>query len=285
MRLVKNSCTRVTLALDIVRRLADGPYAGYHELGTVKHRIDLSDTVTAEDAPADILECDDPAVPLDGSNVCLKAVSLVQKKYGIDRHVRIAIVKRIPVMGGLAGGSANAAATLSLLNALWELGLPDAELAALGRTIGMDVPYYFTGWTAFDAEAGLRLEPVATKCMFDFVLACPEFGVSTEEAYAGIDYRATGRNRGKTARLRGALESDDCDGAVSNIHNDFELSLFVRFPRLKEVWQELLGAGCRAAFLSGSGSTVVGVAQDRQHAEKVKEKISCRTIIASTLIV
>jgi 4-diphosphocytidyl-2-C-methyl-D-erythritol kinase len=282
MKLTRSSCTRVTLALDIVRAITEGPYKGYHELGTVKHRIDLCDTISVEESRADAVECDDPAVPCDGRNICIKVAGLVRKKFGLDRHVRVTINKRIPVMGGLAGGSANAAVTLALLNELWELGLGIPELVVLGRSAGMDVPYYFIGNTAFDSEAGLRLEPIATTSSFVFVLACPDFGVSTKEAYAGIDYAAVGRRQDMTVQLRRELEAGCTDKVIRFLHNDFECSVFGRFPRLSAVRQELLDAGCSAALLTGSGSTVIGVAQDMAHAEKVRKSVSCRTIISRT---
>jgi 4-diphosphocytidyl-2-C-methyl-D-erythritol kinase len=282
MVLTASSYTRVTLALDIVRKISDGPYRGYHELGTVKHRIDLCDTVCIEEARTDTLECDDPAVPCDDRNVCLKVTRLVQQQFGIDRHVRIGLTKRIPVMGGLAGGSANAATTLQLLNELWELRLPTGRMVELARNIGMDVPYYFIGNTAYDTEAGLVVEPIVTGCSFVFVLACPDFGVSTADAYAGVDYAAVGRNLALTDTLRRSLEAGDAEGAPRSMHNDFESTVFSRFPRLSTIKKDLLEAGCRAALLTGSGSTVIGVVRNAQEAKTIAGKMRCRTIIAST---
>jgi 4-diphosphocytidyl-2-C-methyl-D-erythritol kinase len=284
MQLAGSSYTRVTLALDVVRLIAGGQYKGYHELGTVKHQIDLCDNISVEDARADAVGCDDPDVPCEGRNICLKVAGLMRAKYGIDRHVRITIQKRIPVMGGLAGGSANAATTLALLNKLWGIGLTMPELAALGRKAGMDVPYFLIGGTAFDSEAGLRLEPVVTSCAFVFVLACPDFGVSTRDAYAEIDYAAAGKSVDSTEHLRKALLDGDREKAASFMHNDFELSVFKKFPRLPAIKKELLDAGCSAAFLTGSGSTIAGIAHGRAQAETIREKVSCKTIISSTLI-
>jgi 4-diphosphocytidyl-2-C-methyl-D-erythritol kinase len=283
MLLTSNSYTRITLALDIIRKIPDGPHAGYHELGTIKHQIDLCDLMTIEASAKDRLECDDPRVPCDPRNVCLKAVEAMRRAMGIDRKVRIAISKRIPVQGGLAGGSANAATTFSLLNELWGLGLSAEKLMELGRTVGMDVPYFFIGKTAFDSEAGLQIEPIVTGCRFVFLLALPEFGVPTTEAYKAIDYSTIGRNLDRTANLRSALASNDVGSAVAAMHNDFELSVFPRFPRLASIKRELLDVGCLAAFMTGSGSTVVGVARDRAHAQSIAGKISCRSIVAETL--
>jgi len=283
MVLTKNSYTRVTLALDIVRKFEDGPLKGYHELGTIKHAIDLCDTISMTEAEFDLLECDNPAVPCDERNVCLQAVYLLRKEFSIDSHVRISIVKRIPVMGGLAGGSANAATTIMMLNDMWDLRLAVPKLVELGRKVGMDVPFYFAGRTAFDSEAGLKLTPIPTNSRFTFLLAVPEFGVSTREAYGGIDYSAVNRNRELSLKLRDGLVVNDRPAVIASMHNDFERSVFSRFPRLAVLKQELLNAGCEASILTGSGSTIIGIANDRTHAEKIAAKISCRTIIASTL--
>ncbi|MBN1130708.1 MAG: 4-(cytidine 5'-diphospho)-2-C-methyl-D-erythritol kinase [Chitinispirillaceae bacterium] len=283
MKLEIKSFTRVTLALDIIQRILSGPDQGYHELGTVKHRIDLHDALTVEDAPVDSIECDDPMVPCDGRNACMKVVHLLKRTFSIDRGVRIAIAKHIPVMGGLAGGSANAATTFEALNELWGLGLSTSRLIRLGRTIGMDVPYYFIGGTAFDSETGERLEPVATALAFTFVLAVPDFGVSTREAYEGIDYATAGKSTGMTADLRKALVANCADAVPSLMHNDFERTVFARHPRLAELKKRLMDAGCSAAVLSGSGSTVLGLAKDRVQAQRIGKQVDCGTIISSTL--
>lgn len=283
MNVEKKSYTRLTLALDIIRQITQGPAHGYHELGTIKHRIDLHDTVTVADAPHDVFECDDPMVPCDDRNVCMKVLQLVKRTYSIDRAVRISIAKRIPVMGGLAGGSANAATTFEALCELWDLPLSESRLIQLGRTIGMDVPYYFVGGTAFDSEAGERLEAIVTACTFTFVLALPGFGVSTREAYEALDYNAIGRQTSMTAALQRALSANESAAVPPLLHNDFEKPVFARYARLAGLKQKLVQAGCLAAVLTGSGSTIAGLARDQNHAERIAEKIDCRAIIASTL--
>jgi 4-diphosphocytidyl-2-C-methyl-D-erythritol kinase len=279
----QNSNTRLTLALDIVGKITDGPYKGYHELSAIKHQIDLCDTITIEPASTLTLECDDPQVPCDGRNICMQAVALLQQEFNIDRQVRITLKKRIPVMGGLAGGSANAATTLQMLGELWELHLSIDRLRTLGRKLGMDVPFYFSGGTAFDTEAGGIFEPLPTAIRLAFVLAIPDFGVSTAEAYRGIDYTAIGRNCTVTGAMKNYCLANNRNGVVLSIHNDFELSVFPRYPRLAAIKRELLEAGCVAAVLSGSGSTVFGVAESAAEAEAIRRKISCRSLVASTL--
>jgi 4-diphosphocytidyl-2-C-methyl-D-erythritol kinase len=283
------SHTRITLCLDIVRRLADGPLAGYHELAVVKHQIDLHDTIRVEDSDATTLTCNDPLVPTDESNLCVKAVRLLQREAGHTRQAAIDIEKRIPVMGGLAGGSANAATTLSLLNELWGLGMDPNTLASLGRELGMDVPFYFVGGTAIDSETGEPAVPLAGGMELDLVLVVPTFGVSTAEAYGGLDYDSIARCRHDTTALIDAWERGDRPGVLENVHNDFEQSVYERHPSLRAIRDALLVARCDAAFMSGSGSTLVGVARNRDHAESVQVLLEAsdlpvaRTILSRSL--
>jgi 4-diphosphocytidyl-2-C-methyl-D-erythritol kinase len=273
MELVRDSHTRITLALDIVRRLTEGELAGYHELAVVKHQIDLHDTIRMRPAAAMSLRCDNPDVPTDNTNLCMRAARLLGERYGVDRAVAIVIGKRIPVMGGLAGGSANAATALAMLNDLWGLGLGAPALAELGRELGMDVPFYFQGGTVVDSETGRGVRPLCSSLSLDFVLAVPSFGVATAEAYRGLDYAETGKQQGLTRALVDAWEAGERDAVLGSTHNDFELSVFRAHPELAHLKQALLANGCPAAFLTGSGSTVVGVAHDASHAAEVRQAL------------
>jgi 4-diphosphocytidyl-2-C-methyl-D-erythritol kinase len=281
--ITKTSPTRLTLALDIVRRLESGPLCGYHELGIIKHQVTLADTLHVEPWNCDLIECGNPLVPLDNSNICLKACELVRKQFNIDEPLKIIIEKRIPVMGGMAGGSANAAAMLAALNELWKLNLTYEQFCALGRQLGMDVPFFFTGKTAFDSETTGVLESVNTNLKFYFVLVIPDFGVSTKDAYGSLDYSRVGKNISVTNRLRNALEQGNIEEAANCVHNDFEISVFKRFPKLGEIRAVLLKAGCLAAGMSGSGSTMYGIASSCAHAEKAAASLDCRTLITETL--
>jgi len=284
-----DSHTRVTLSLDIIRRLTDGPYAGYHELGIVKHQIALADTLTVEPLggdganDTDIVECNDPRVPRDDTNICVKACRLVRECFGQRGVFRITIDKRIPVMGGMAGGSANAAAMLRALNSIWGLHLTVGQYHDIGRELGMDVPYFFNGGTAFDSEATGTLRSIDTTIKLHLILAIPEFGISTKEAYGTIDYTRVAQNTSLTRSMTEALSEDDFDGVINAVHNDFELTVFERYPRLREIRDGLLAAGCAAACMSGSGSTIIGIAANKRDAEKIAGKVDCKTIVTETL--
>lgn len=278
------SHTRITLALDIVRRLTDGPLAGFHELGIVKKKIDLHDVIEVREAPRMEIVCEHPEVPSDASNLCWRAAEAVRAACGVKQAVRIEIEKRIPVRGGLAGGSANAATVMVLLDELWGLGLDTQRLCELGRGVGMDVPFYFVGDTAFDTETVGWPERVETALTFDLVLAFPAFGVSTRDAYGRIDYRVTGRRTGDTTAMLNALRANDRETVIALMHNDFEYSVLDAHPLLAALRAEMLDAGCRGVVMSGSGSTLVGIADSAREARACASKLSTRCLVASTRV-
>lgn len=140
--IIGKSYARVTLALDIVKKNRAGKYIGFHELGIIKHQIDLFDEIEIEESAETKIICDNSDVPVDESNTCWQAVNLVKKYFDIKENVLIKIEKKIPAQGGLAGGSSNGATTLKLLNKLWQLNLSTEKMIELGRKIGMDVPYF-----------------------------------------------------------------------------------------------------------------------------------------------
>jgi 4-diphosphocytidyl-2-C-methyl-D-erythritol kinase len=281
-KLSAKSYTRITLALDIIGKIQEGPYKGFHELGTIKHVISLYDTITVEESPVMRVACDNPYVPVSSANSCWKACDLLKRKYGINENVSITIRKNIPVKSGLAGGSANAATTLALLCELWKITADASALIALSRDIGQDVPFYFSGPTAFDSEAGQTIVPIPNSLRFDVILVMPDFGVSTKEAYENINYAAVAKHTERTRAMREALAANDRAGVVRNIHNDFELSVFGRYPKLEQIKYKLIENGCDGAAMSGSGSTMIGVLQSRKDFERIKSKIGYPCILVSS---
>jgi 4-diphosphocytidyl-2-C-methyl-D-erythritol kinase len=282
-KLSAKSYTRITLALDIISQIKQGPYKGFHELGTIKHLISLHDIITVEESPAMRIVCDNPAVPADSSNSCWKACELLKQRYGISANVSITIQKKIPVKGGLAGGSANAATTLALLCDLWKIRISTGDLIALSRDAGQDVPFYFLGPTAFDSEAGLVLTPVPNSIRFAMILVVPGFGVSTAEAYRNIDYSRVTKQTERTRAMREAFAAHDRAGIIRNVHNDFEPTVFERYPKLEEIKFKLIENGCETASLSGSGSTVMGILQSYKDFERIKNKIGSPCLLVSSV--
>jgi 4-diphosphocytidyl-2-C-methyl-D-erythritol kinase len=281
-KLSAKSYTRITLALDIIGKIPAGPFQGFHELGTIKHLISLHDIITIEESPVMRIVCDNPAVPTDGTNSCWIACDLLKRKFGIDQNVSITIRKTIPLKGGLAGGSANAATTLALLSDFWKINVDTDALIALSRGAGQDVAFFFAGPTAFDSEAGQVVTPLPNSLRFDIVLALPDFGVSTKEAYQNIDYAAVAKHTSRTGDMLHAFEQNDRIGVVHNLHNDFELSVFSRYPKLEQIKYKLIENGCVGAAMTGSGSTVIGILQSYKDFERIKSKIGCPCVLVSS---
>lgn len=283
MKKISAKCfTRVTLALDIIGKIPSGPYAGFHELAAIKHKINLHDILTIEESPSTKIACSVPQVPCGPSNICWKVADIVKAEFGITRNVAITIEKHIPIQGGLAGGSADAAAMFLLLREFWGLDLSGDKLIALSRKAGMDVPFYFCGNTALDTEAGGILEPIDTELRFDMILVTPDFGVSTAQAYKGIDYSRIGHNKLQTIAMKESLQSNDRAAVTSAMHNDFELSVFREYPKLPVIKRLLLEAGCENAMLSGSGSTVIGILPTAADFDKIQRTIGFRSLLVSS---
>ncbi len=280
--ITEKSYTRITLALDIIRKIPDGPFRGYHELSIIKHPIGLFDVITVEESETTRIVCDNPSVPIDKNNICLTVLDRIRTLFAIDANVTITIEKNIPVMGGLAGGSANAATMLTMLDKLWGLHLTVERMIEIGRAVGMDVPFFFLEKTALDTEAGGVLEPIPTSCSFDFLLVVPPFGVSTKEAYATIDYRRVGKNSSSTDALKRALMASNASGVINNVHNDFELSVFSSYPELARIKQRLLDLGCTTAFMTGSGSTIAGIIDRTIDGERIRKSIEWKTLLVSS---
>lgn len=277
------SHTRITLALDIIQKHTDGPLKGYHELNTVKHQIELADTIQVESSKERNIVCQNPLVPCDSKNICWKVVDLFKEKFKISSDVNITIEKRIPVMGGMAGGSANAATVMLMLNDLWGLGLDKFSMCNLARELGMDIPFFFYGYSAQDSETTGSLQQVETDIKATFVIAIPEFGVSTKDAYGQLDYSVIAKDLEKTERVKDALIKNDIVALGKNMHNDFEISVFKSYPKLYDIKTKLAQMGCLGVTMSGSGSTIVGLVENIEKAKEIQKKCDFKIIITSSL--
>jgi len=279
----EKSYTRITLALDIISKISTGPFKGYHELGIIKHKIDLFDLIKIEKSDTLSIECDNPLVPGDARNICWQAVELIKNTYNISENVHISIKKNIPVMGGLAGGSANAATVLKMCNELWNINANKEELAALGKKLGMDVPFYFYGSTAFDSEAGGTIFSIDNTMVFKFIIVTSQPGVSTKSAYKNIDYSNIALLQHTTQAMIEGFKSQDRECVLQSLHNDFELSVFFQYPHLKKIKETLSNEGC-PAVLSGSGATVIGIIDQEDQFERISRKLKQFSFITGVML-
>ncbi len=276
---------KLNLYLDVLGRRDDG----YHDIETLFHSIDLADevTVTAETAvnllgPGRFecrisLACDLPGLPADRTNLAWRAAEAFVAAHYTDRnrnlYLDLALTKRIPVGGGLAGGSADAAAVLLALNRLLGLDLPFETLLGTARTLGADVPFCLARGTAIGRGIGDRLEFVDDLPPLTFLIATPDFPVDTAWVYRSLKPAALER-RSDPARLLSALRAGDYAALPGAMYNALEGVVAPRHPKIEELKRAFAAAGCPAALMSGSGSSVFAIVPPGVDAEHVRAALA-----------
>ena len=249
---------------------------GYHELATVFHAVALFDDLSAgpaEPGEGPTITVEGPQmelVPLDGSNLAIRAALLVAQRIGVDPDVRLHLRKGIPVAGGMAGGSADAAAALIACDALWHGGLSRDELHALAAELGSDVPFALLGGTAIGTGRGEVLTPALARGEYHWVIAMSDHGLATPSVYSEIDrLRRVGEAPACDAEpeisggMMQALRAGDAGALGACMANDLQLAACSLDPALERA----LDVGRKVGALgSGAGPTTVFLARDSGHA-------------------
>ena len=249
---------------------------GFHELRTVFQSISLYDTITCVTRPGPFaIECDVAGIPLDGSNLIWRAAEALwraSRRTGGVQDIVIRLDKGIPLQAGLGGGSADAAATLVALARAWNVPVRPAQLSDVAAALGADVPFFLAGGTALGLGRGDEIYPLADLPRHWIVLLVPGFGVSTSEAYGWYD--------GERELARGPLvrEPQHVPGPwpsrAAQMINDLEAPIARHHPEIDQMKAALRRAGALAAAMSGSGSAVFGLFQNRRDAGLAVERIS-----------
>ncbi|MGB6456399.1 MAG: 4-(cytidine 5'-diphospho)-2-C-methyl-D-erythritol kinase [Streptosporangiaceae bacterium] len=278
-------------------QLAVGPVRadGFHPLVTVFHAVSLFDEVTVQPADAMALTVageDATAVPADRSNLAWRAARALAQAAGVRAGaVRIEIRKRIPVAAGLAGGSADAAATLVACNELWQTGLSQRVLAELAADLGSDVPFSLVGGTAVGRGRGEQLTPALAAGGYHWALAFAGSGLSTAQVYATCDRLRAARVKvggqpaaaepGLSTELMTALRSGDPGRVGPLLSNDLQPAALSLRPGLRRTLAAGREHGALGAIVSGSGPTCAFLARDAAHARDLAVALSssgvCRT--------
>ncbi len=271
--LVARCPAKVNLSLRVIGRRDDG----YHELHTIFQAIDLWDTIVAKRSRELSLVCDDPAVPVDASNLVLRAAASLR---GLSPRAgslgaALELRKRIPVGGGLGGGSSDAAGALLLLARLWSLPVGLETVESLAGSLGADVPFFLHGGTAIGSGRGDRIEPLPFGGPVPLVLGFPPFGIATREVYERFDAKLT--PTGNDVRFdRFTAGKWPRGNDLNSDVNDLEEVVFAGWPELSAFRDALLRCGASRAHLSGSGSTVFGVFQGSDRAEVAQAALGSR---------
>lgn len=264
------AAAKVNLVLGVGRVRADG----MHPLDTVYQAVSLYDDVRAspseqwEVAVRSVGDVDCSGVPLDEGNLAVRAGQLLAAHHGLDRAARLDIDKGIPVAGGLAGGSADAAAALVALDRLWQLRTSDEDLLELAARLGSDVPFALLGGTAHGAGRGELVTPVADTGDHWWVVVPHDDGLSTPAVYGELDRLhpdAPAVPRSSEAVLAALLVGDHAALAAA-LHNDLEDPAVSLRPELGERLALVRSHHDGPVLLSGSGPTVLGLSPSHEHA-------------------
>jgi len=280
------SYAKINLGLEVLGRRSDG----YHELRTLFQTIDLHDDIVLRPRRQGIVvECDHPDVPKDDTNLAARAAASLARHGRVAQGVEITITKRIPVAGGLGGGSSNAAATLLGLDRLWRLGLGPAGLHPLARQLGADVPFFLLGGTALGLARGDLVYPLWRQVRGHVVIVDAGRPVSTAAVFRRLDESLTPRENGYNIFL---FVSRDLEGekAFSVLSNDLEEAALAEAPELRKATLRargmLRGEGCSLAALSGSGSSFFGLFEDARRAGRARKALEAsglRAVVCRTL--
>lgn len=245
---------KVNLALRVGAAREDG----FHPLDTVFEAVDIFDDV--EVTPSDSLEMSISGLgtdlPTDETNLVMQAARLLQRESGTNYGAHIAVTKRIPVAGGMAGGSADAAATLLALNTFWELSYTREQLHAFAAQLGSDVPFALRGGMAHGTSRGEVLEDLRTGMMHGWVILANPEGLSTPNVFAKFDeLNPEAGEAASTAELRYYLGGDDLLSVGNLLRNDLQAAALALRPELKYYFDELGGVGA-GVILCGSGASI-----------------------------
>lgn len=276
---------KVNLQLSVGARRPDG----YHELVNVFHAVGLYDDVTAEPGigGVSITVSGDSAeeVPTDDSNLVVRAAHALAELADIDADVRLHVHKGIPVAGGMAGGSADAAAALVACDLLWDTRFERSTLMDLAETLGADVPFALLGGTAVGIGTGTHLTPALARGRFPWVFAVADTGLSTSAVYAEYDRLVADRVLPEprvSDNLMAALRAGDASALGRALDNDLQQAAVALRPRLQLTLDVGRDSGALGAVVSGSGPTCAFLARDESHALDLAVALSsagvCRTV-------
>jgi len=242
---------KINLGLNIINKRADG----YHNIETVFYPIALCDVIEFVETKNNVTTIQTTGINLDipdNQNICIKAYHLISKDYHLP-PLELFLHKVIPSGAGLGGGSADAAFLLKALNTHYKIGLDDDRLEAYAVKIGSDCPFFIKNKAVFASEKGEVFEGIALDLKAYFIyLIKPNISVSTVQAYADVIPQ-------KPTHSIKQLINNPIEQWKDQITNDFEKSVFIAYPLLKQIKTELYKHGAIYASMSGSGSAIYGI--------------------------
>lgn len=256
---------KVNMTLDVLDRRQED---GYHYIDTIMLPISLGDQIFAEVSQR-IEITSNPEIPgPHEANLVLRAATLLKEVTGYQGGVRLHVEKSIPIAGGLAGGSTNAATVLTGLNRLWQTGLSDTDLVALAIRLGSDVPFFIQSRPARVQGIGEVVTPINVAKQLWFVLVVPQIVKSTGKVFGWFDELAT-ICRPDIDQMERALAAGDPILVAASMANVLELAVIPRHPEIDRIKRTMVGNGAIGALMSGAGPTVFGLTASPEEANRL----------------
>lgn len=262
---------KINLGLDVLRKRPDG----YHDLDMIMQTVDVYDDILIAETEnsGEITVKTDALVLSNGTdNLAYMAAKTLLDEFGIGQGISINIHKRIPIAGGMAGGSADCAATLCGINKMFDLGLDKEQLMERGVKLGADVPYCIMGGTAIARGIGEILTPLPTPPQCHIVIAKPPISVSTAYVYGHIRPDEIQRHPDIEA-MSSAIKEQDLKKLASLLYNVMEDVTVPAYPVIKNIKEVMIAQGALNSIMSGSGPTVFGLFNDLKKAQNAMEAL------------
>lgn len=267
---------KINLGLDVIRKRPDG----YHDLDMIMQTVNVYDdiVITKIDGTDKIIVTTDKEILSNGKdNLAYMAAKMLFDEFGVHDSVEIKINKRIPIAGGMAGGSADCAATLKGINQMFQLGLSERDLMERGVKLGADVPYCVMGGTAIARGIGEKLTPLPAPPQCHVIIAKPPVSVSTAYVYGHIKPELIGK-RPDIEKMAEAIRSQDLAALSQMLYNVMEDVTVPESPVIQEIKDLMLQGGALNAIMSGSGPTVFGLFDDVETAQSVMKVLQDREL-------
>ena len=275
-------------------QLSVGPLGsdGFHEVTTVFQAISLFDDVTVATTDGNdgikisITGQTSNGVPVDNSNLAVKAAQLMIENYDLPKDLSIKLKKEIPVAGGMAGGSADAAGVIVGLDSLFELGLSRDEMESVGSKIGSDVPFSICGGVAIGTGRGDQITPALAKGNYFWVLALSGQGLATPSVYQECDRLREGLSIATpqvSEPLMQALRAGDAKALGKSLSNDLQSAACSLRPALRLVLDVGVDYGALGGIVSGSGPTVAFLVSSDEHAMDLTVALSASGVVSSVV--
>lgn len=266
-----DSYSKINLTLNILAKRQDG----YHNIETIMQSVNLADRIFIKEEKEGIrIKCNHPLVPVDTQSLTYRSAEKILNRYRITKGVKIEINKKIPLASGMAGGSANSASILVGINKLFALNLSNKDLREIGEELGMDVPFCIQNGTALAYHKGEKVIPLPLiNPPLWIIIINPGFEIPTKWAYNSLDLDQIKKEKNNIEAMLKALKERELEGIAKNLFNSFEELVIEKYPEIGKIKDRLTEEGALGALMSGSGPTVFGIAQNKEQALKIYEKL------------